>query len=59
MDPVLARDRQEEDLEPGVIRGHETDLVLGLVVHLPVEGVGPEARETERIVRIEARGVAV
>src|SRR5216684_4362916 len=60
MDTVLARllllDRQEVDRESGVIRRHETDLIMGLVVYLPVQRVGPEARETERIVRIEAEG---
>src|SRR5207245_2171816 len=58
MDAVLARlvlrDRLELDPESGVIRGHEADLIRGLVVDLPVQGVGPEARETERIVRIDA-----
>src|SRR5205814_1600008 len=58
METVLTRlllgDRQEQDLESGVIRRHETDLSLGLVVDLPAQRSGPEARETERIVRIEA-----
>jgi hypothetical protein len=58
MDGVLAHlllgDRQEADPESGVIRRHETDLVTGLVVRLPVQRFCPEARETERIVRIEA-----
>src|SRR5229473_2950475 len=53
---LLLRDRQEEDPESGVIRRHEPDLIMGLVVYLPVQRVGPEARETERIVRIEAEG---
>ena len=58
MDAVLARlrlrDRLEQDPEPGVIRRHETDLIIGLVVDLPAQRRGPEARETERIVGIEA-----
>ncbi len=37
-------------------RLHETDGILGLVVDLPTQCSGPEARETERIVRIEAEG---
>src|SRR6266851_1119850 len=60
MDTVLARlllrDRQEEDPESGVIRRHETDLIMGLVVYLPVQRVGLEASEIERIVRIAAEG---
>src|SRR5438132_13954470 len=60
MDAVLARlvlrDRLELDPEPGVIRRHETDFIRGIVIYVPVQRVGPEARETERIVRIEAEG---
>ena len=58
MDAILARlllrDRQEHDPESGAIRRHETDLIMGLVVDLPAQRLGPEARKTERIVRIEA-----
>src|SRR5229473_7897549 len=53
---LLLRDRLELDSESGVIRRHKSDLIRGLVVDLPVQRVGPEARETERIVRIEAEG---
>src|SRR5712691_2105943 len=48
------RNRRELDPESGVVRRHETDLIMGLVVDLPVQSVGPEARESGRIVRIEA-----
>ena len=51
------RDRQEVDPESRVIRRHETNFILGLVVYLPAQRGGPEARETERIVRIEAESV--
>jgi hypothetical protein len=51
---LLLQNRQEQDPESGVIRRHETDLILGLVVDVPVQGLGPKARETEGIVRIEA-----
>src|SRR5207249_11017283 len=58
MNAILARlplrDRLELDPESGVIRRHETDLIMGLVLDLPVQSAGPEARETGRIVRIEA-----
>jgi len=58
MDAILARlvlrDRLELDPESGVIRRHETDFIRGLLVDLPVQGVGPEACGTERIVRIKA-----
>ena len=59
MDAILARfllsDRHEQDPEAGVIRGDETGPITGLVVDVPVQSVGPEAREAERIVRIEAK----
>src|SRR6476620_7477542 len=50
------RNRQEQDLESRVIRRHETDLIMitGLAVDLPMQSLGPEARETEGGVRIEA-----
>jgi hypothetical protein len=58
MDAILARlllrNRREFDTEPCVIRRHETDLIRGLVIDIPVQSDSPEARETERIVRIEA-----
>ena len=41
------------DLEPGVIARQERNAVLGVVGHLPTQDAGPEARETERVVRIE------
>ncbi len=49
---LLVRDWLEENSESRVIRWNETDLVMGLVVDLPVQRVGPEAREADRIVRI-------
>src|ERR1700682_3495928 len=59
MDAILARlvlrDRLELDPESGVIRRHESDLIRSLAVDLPVQRVGPEAREKERIVRIKAK----
>jgi hypothetical protein len=53
---LLLRDWQEDDPESGFIRRHETDLTMGVVVYLPAQSIGPEARETERIVRIKAEG---
>jgi hypothetical protein len=57
MDAVLARllprDPQEDDAEPGAVRRHETDLIWGFDVHLPTQRIGPEVRQTERVVRIE------
>ena len=54
------RDRRELDLEPRAIGRHETDHVtgrlIGLVVDVPAQRLGPEARQTVRIVRIEAQG---
>jgi len=44
----------ESDPEPGVIARQERDAVMGVVGHLPAQDAGPEARETERVVRIEA-----
>jgi hypothetical protein len=61
MDAILARlllrDRPKQDPESGVIRRHETDLVMGLVVDPPVQSSGPEAYETEWIIRIEAESL--
>src|SRR5205807_6462578 len=60
MDAVPARlalrNGPEDDSERGAIRWHETDLISGLAVDLPTQSVGPEARETERLVRIDAEG---
>ena len=48
------RDLREVDPESRSIGRREANLILGLVVYLPTQGSRPEARETERIVRIEA-----
>ena len=40
--------------EPGVVARQERDAVVGVVGHLPAQDAGPEARETGRVVRIEA-----
>ena len=60
MDAVLASllvgDQQEADPESVAIRRHELDRIMGRVRCLPVQGTGPEARETERIVCVEAEG---
>src|SRR5258708_5157052 len=46
---------KKSDPEPGVIARQERSAVLGAVAgHLPAQDPGPEARETERVVRIEA-----
>jgi hypothetical protein len=48
---LLLRDRLEEDPEPGAVRRHEADLTG--VVNVPAQRCGPEARQPDRIVRIE------
>ena len=53
---LLLRHRQEDEAESGVVRRHETDRILGLVVDLPAQRGGPEARQPEWIVRIETEG---
>jgi hypothetical protein len=45
---------KKTDFEPGVIVGQERNAVVGIVGHFPAQDAGPEARETERVVRIEA-----
>lgn len=45
---------KKSDPEPGVIARQERDAVLGVVGHLPAQEACPEARETERVVRIDA-----
>ena len=45
---------KKSDPEPGVIARQERNAVVGVVGHLPAQDAGPEARETERVVRIEA-----
>ncbi len=61
MDPVLTGlvllGREEAEPKPGVVARQEGDAVVGLVDHLPVHDAGPEAREPERVVRIEAERV--
>src|SRR6266498_4234428 len=51
---LLLQGRDKPDPEPGVIARQEGDAVVGIVGHLPAQDAGPEARETERVVRIEA-----
>jgi hypothetical protein len=45
---------KKSDPEPSVIARQERNAVWGVVGHLPAQDAGPEARETERVVRIEA-----
>ena len=51
---LLLLGRQEPDPEPGVVTRQERDAVVGVVGRLPAQDAGPEARETERVVRVEA-----
>src|SRR5215510_7294403 len=51
---LLPRSWKKSDPEPGVIARQERNAVLGVVGHLPAQDAAPEARETERVVRIEA-----
>src|SRR5947207_649608 len=59
MDPVLAllrlRNRQEQEQEARSVRGDKADLLIGLVVDVPVQSASPEARQTQRIVGVEAQ----
>src|ERR1035438_1396555 len=45
---------KEPDPEPGIIARQQRDAVLGAAGHLPAQDTGPEARETHRVVRVEA-----
>src|SRR5258707_5572365 len=45
---------KKSDPKPGVIARQRRNAVLRVVGHLPAQDAGPEARETERVVRIEA-----
>jgi hypothetical protein len=45
---------KKPDPEPGVIARQERNAVLGVAGHLPAQDAGPEARETGRVVCIEA-----
>src|SRR6266511_3016113 len=51
---LLLLGRQKSDPEPSVTARQECDAVAGVVGQLPVQDAGPEARETQRVVRIEA-----
>src|SRR4051794_27648921 len=51
---LLLPGREESNPEPGVIARHERDAVVGVVGRLPAQDAGPEARKTQRVVRIEA-----
>src|SRR5262249_53608830 len=51
---LLLLSRKKSDPEPGVIARQKRNAVLGVVGHLPAQDAGPEAGETERVVRIEA-----
>ncbi len=53
--PLRLRDRPEIEPEPGSIGRHDTDHITGLVADLPAQRLRPEARQTRRIVRIEAQ----
>jgi len=46
---------KEPDPEPRVIGRHERNAVAGVVGHPPAQQPAPEARETKRVVRIEAQ----
>ena len=60
---LLLLGRKKPDPEPGVVARQERDAVAEvvghLVGHLPAQDAGPEARQTKRIVRIEAERVDV
>ena len=56
---LLLPGRKKSDPEPGVVARQERDAAVGIVSHLPAQDAGPEARQTERIVRIEAERVNV
>src|SRR5258708_40030276 len=40
--------------EPGVIARQQRNAILGVLGHLPAQDTGPEARDPQRVVRIEA-----
>src|SRR5262245_56805541 len=44
---------KKSHLEPGVIPRHERNAILRVFDYLPVQKVTPEAREAERVIRIE------
>jgi hypothetical protein len=48
---LLLLGRKKSDSETGVVALQEHDAVERAVGHLPAQNVGPEARQTERIVR--------
>src|SRR6185437_8316495 len=50
----LLRRWKEPDPEPRVIARQERNAVAGVVGHLPAQHPAPEARETKRVVRIDA-----
>ena len=45
---------KEPEPEPRVIARHERNATVGVLGHLPAEHAAPEARQTKRVVRIEA-----
>ena len=51
--------RQEPDPEPGVVARQERDAVIGVVDQLPAQQAGPEARQAERVVRVDAERAQV
>ena len=51
---LLLLGREEPDPEPGVVARQERDAVVGVVGHLPAQDAGPEAREDDGVVRVEA-----
>ena len=59
MDPVLSglrlRNGKEQEQEAGSVRRHEADLFVVLVMDVPLQRGGPETRQTQWIVGIEAQ----
>jgi hypothetical protein len=52
---LLRLGRNKSKPEPGVIARQERYAVLRVVGHLPAQDAGPEARETDRVVRIKTQ----
>src|SRR5580693_7452282 len=50
---LLLPGRKKSDPEPGVIAWQQLDDGAGVAGQLPAQDVGPEARETERVIRIK------
>jgi len=51
---LLLLSRKKPDPEPGVIARQQRNAVFGVAGHLPAQHAAPEARQTGRVIRIEA-----